>query len=65
MLKKINKPKKLLLLKIFKQLKPSLIFNFFICKINKWVNGKIKKIKKRLLKFILKPKVKILIVKIA
>ena len=64
MVNKINKPKKLLLLKIFKQFEASLILMFFTWYANKCKNGKIKIIKNKLLNFIKIPTIKVIKIKI-
>ena len=64
MVNKINKPKKLLLLKIFKQFETSLILMFLTWYANKCKNGKIEIIKNRLFNFIKIPTIKVKKIKI-
>ena len=64
MVNKINKPKKLLLLKIFKQFDVSLILMFLTWYTNKCKNGKIEIIKNRLFNFIKIPVIKVKKIKI-
>ena len=64
MVNKINKPKKLLLLKIFKQFEWLLILMLLTWYANKCKKGKIKIRKNKLLNFIKMPAIKVKKVKI-